>query len=81
VTAASPLGGRKIAVPLDVQEEPIIKTSVDAYVAPKPLEIAKEADFKTDIAILIGSKSGLRDAILLREILGQPRGLRELELP
>jgi hypothetical protein len=29
---------------------------------------------------LLVSKSGLREAILLREILGQPRGLQAIEL-
>jgi hypothetical protein len=34
-------------------------------------------DLKSDIASLLGSKSGLREAIILREIFGPPAGLRE----
>lgn len=34
-----------------------------------------------DATRLLRSPSGLRDAIIVREILGQPRGLREFELP
>ena len=33
-----------------------------------------------NIATLLGSKSSLREAILLREILGPPRGLQALDL-
>jgi hypothetical protein len=33
-----------------------------------------------NIATLLASKSGLREAILLREILGTPRGLQTLDL-
>jgi len=32
-----------------------------------------------DIAVLLASPSGLRDAIILREILGPPRGLRLID--
>jgi hypothetical protein len=35
----------------------------------------KQADFQTDIITLIRSNSTLRGAIILREILGPPRGL------
>ncbi len=35
---------------------------------------------RTDISALLASTSGLRDAIILREILGPPRGLRAIEL-
>ena len=53
--------------------------SVETYAAQKAFGIAKRADFKTDIASLLVSNSGLREAILLREILGPPRGLQTLE--
>jgi hypothetical protein len=33
-----------------------------------------------NIATLLVSKSGLREAILLREILGPPRGLQAFDL-
>ena len=35
----------------------------------------------TDFAVLLGSASALRDAIILREIFGPPRSLRPLDLP
>jgi hypothetical protein len=34
---------------------------------------------RTDITTLLASTSGLRDAIILREILGPPRGLQMLD--
>jgi hypothetical protein len=34
-----------------------------------------------EVKTLLRSPSGLRDAIIVLEILGQPRGLREFELP
>jgi hypothetical protein len=33
-----------------------------------------------NIATLLASKSSLREAIILREILGQPRGLQAFDL-
>jgi hypothetical protein len=42
--------------------------------------VPKGGDLKTDIAILLASKSGLRDAIILREIFGPPRSLQALDL-
>lgn len=39
----------------------------------------KTDEFRTRIAILLASTSGLRDAIILREILGPPRGLRPID--
>jgi hypothetical protein len=62
------------ALPVELQQPQIIKASVEAYAAPKAFGFAKEADAKTNIHILLASKSGLRKAILLREILGLPRG-------
>jgi len=66
-------------LPVELQQSPIIEMPIEGYAAPKAFGVAKRADFKTDIAILLASKSSLRDAILLREILGPPRGLQELE--
>jgi hypothetical protein len=64
------------ALAVELQQPPVIKTPVEAYGAPKAFEVAKRADFTMNIAALLVSKSGLRDAILLREILGPPRGLQ-----
>jgi hypothetical protein len=56
---------------------PIIKESVEAYAATRTIGKTEEA--KIDMVTLLASKSRLRDAIVLREILGPPRGLRALE--
>jgi hypothetical protein len=68
------------ALPVDPQQPPVVKTPVELYAAPKPFGVAKWTDFKTDIATLLASKTGLREAIILREIFGPPRALQELEL-
>ena len=68
------------ALPVELQQPPIIKTPVEAYAAPQAFGVAKRADFKMNIATLLASKSGLREAILLREILGPPRGLQAFDL-
>jgi hypothetical protein len=47
---------------------------------PRTLEVAKRAVYKMDMATLLASKSTLREAILLREILGTPRGLQPLDV-
>jgi len=56
---------------LPVEELPIIRTPASRIPA-----VAKGEDLKTDVARLLASKSGLRDAIILREIFGPPRGLQ-----
>jgi hypothetical protein len=54
---------------------PIVKTPTEVYgAATRP--VAKGKESKTDIATLLASTTGLRDAIILREILGEPRGLQ-----
>jgi hypothetical protein len=40
---------------------------------------SKAEGLRADVATLLASTSGLRGAIILREILGPPRGLRTLE--
>jgi hypothetical protein len=66
------------AVPVELQQSPVIKTPVEAYTATQA--VAKRADSTMNIATLLVSKSGLREAILLREILGPPRGLQAFDL-
>src|SRR6266436_5477268 len=66
------------AVPVELQQPPVMKTPVEAYTATQA--VAKRADSKMNIATLLASKSGLREAILLREILGPPRGLQAFDL-
>jgi len=58
----------------------MIEPAVEASAAPKTFGLAKPADFKMNIDRLLGSESSLREAILLREILGPPRGLQALDL-
>jgi hypothetical protein len=69
----------EVAMSLEVQQPPITETPVEAYAA-ATRPTAKATGFKTDIATLLGSKAGLREAILLREIFGPPRGLQAFDL-
>jgi len=66
-------------LPVELQQLPIMKTPVEVYAAAARPTV-KTADFKTDIATLLASKSSLREVILLREILGTPRGLQVFDL-
>lgn len=66
-------------LPAELQEPPIITMPVEGDAGPSQA-VPKRADHKMDIATLLASKSRLREAILLREILGTPRGLQELDL-
>jgi hypothetical protein len=64
---------------IELEQPGIVKTPVGAdRAAVRP--IAEELNFKTDIATLLKSKSGLRDAIILREIFGPPRSLQPLDV-
>ena len=58
---------------------PVVETAAEAYaIATQPT--SKPADKKTDIATMLRSTSGLRDAIILREIFGPPRSMQPLDL-
>ena len=61
--------------PLPIAPPPIFKAPAETYVGGTPT-IAKAEEPRTDIAMLLASTSGLRNAMILREILGPPRGLR-----
>jgi hypothetical protein len=74
ITVAPPFEVRE--EPLPVEEPAITKTPVAAYAATR--SPAKAGDLKPDIATLLESKSDLRNAIILREILGAPRGLQAI---
>ena len=65
--------------PFAVEPASIAKADAKADVA-ATRTIAKIEEAKSDTITLLASKSGLRDAMILREILGPPRGLRMLEL-
>jgi hypothetical protein len=66
------------ALPIELQQPSIAKTAVDSDAVASQV-VAKRAGSKRDIAALLGSKSSLREAILIREILGPPRGLQALD--
>jgi hypothetical protein len=63
---------------LPIEPPPIIKAPAEAYAA-ATRPVAKGEESKTDIAILLASTSGLRNAIILREIFGRPRGMQRLD--
>jgi hypothetical protein len=64
--------------PLPIESPSIIKAPAEAYAATR--KIAKTEEARTDIATWLASKSSLRSAIILREILGPPRALRLIDL-
>ena len=68
-----------VSLPLEPQQPPSLAAPVES-VAPNTRSLAKGAGFKSDIATLLGSKSALRQAIILREIFGPPRGLQAFDL-
>jgi len=68
------------ALSAELQQPSTIEPSVEASAAPKAFGVARGADFKMSIYRLLGSESSLREAILLREILGPPRGLQAQDL-
>jgi hypothetical protein len=80
-------GVEKIVPPaFEVQEgrlviapPPIFKAPAETYAGATPT-IAKAEGLRADVATLLASTSRLRGAIILREILGPPRGLRMLDL-
>jgi hypothetical protein len=65
--------------PLPITPPPIMKAPAASY-AEVTATIAKAEQPRRNIATLLASTSGLRDAMILREILGPPRGLRMLDL-
>jgi len=64
--------------PFPIAPQPIFKAPAKTYTGVTPT-ITKAEERRTDIATLLASTSGLRDAMILREILGPPRGLQMLE--
>ena len=66
------------AFPVDPQQPAVIKTAVESEATASQI-VVKRAGSKGDIVTLLGSKSSLRQAILIREILGPPRGLQALD--
>ena len=66
------------ALAVELQQPPTIRPPAEAYAAATQA-VAKRADSKINIATLLASKSSLREIILLREILGPPRGLQAMD--
>ena len=65
--------------PMPTEPPPVIKTPAEAYaIATQP--ISKPDQTETNIAALLRSTSGLRNAIILREVFGPPRSLQPLDL-
>jgi hypothetical protein len=76
--APAPISERPEAVP--PRELPAsIKPAIEAY-AIETESKTKAASTGTDIATLLRSAAGLRNAIILREIFGPPRSLQPLDL-
>lgn len=64
-----------------IAPEPIAVVDVATADIARDLAPSAPARAAADVTTLLRSASGLRDAIIVREILGQPRGLRQFELP
>ena len=64
--------------PPPLEPPAIIKTAEAYAIATQP--ISRSARTEIDIATMLRSTSGLRDAIILREIFGPPRSLQPLDL-
>lgn len=75
--SAAPTFEVQAAFPVGPQQ-PLVKTAVESDAAGSEI-VTKRAGSKTDIASLLASTSSLRQAILIREILGPPRGLQTLD--
>lgn len=61
------------------ETSPIGPPPIISMVADETQTSVKTQAFRTDITMLLASTSGLRDAIILREILGPPRGLQSID--
>jgi hypothetical protein len=66
------------SLPIDVQQPLSITIPVQTSTTASQT-VGERADFKMEIAALLASKSRLRKVILLREILGTPRGLQAMD--
>ena len=77
VAEAPAFGVQEGAAP--TEPPPIIRTPAEAYaIATQPISAPGQTE--TSIMTLLRSQSGLRDAIILREIFGPPRSMQPLEL-
>jgi hypothetical protein len=69
---------QKTAAPLDAPQPPLGTPDAKYATATRPELVGRED--KIDIVTLLRSQSGLRSAIVLREIFGPPRSLQPLDL-
>ena len=76
---APPLPSQPAAFDVQHEAAPQLPTPIKPSLAATRLPNAP-TERKIDIAALIASGAGLRDAIVLREILGPPRSLQPLDL-
>jgi hypothetical protein len=65
--------------PIPTEQPVTIEKPAEAY-ATATQAISEPSAIETNIVALLRSTSGLRNAIILREIFGPPRGLQPLEL-
>ena len=64
--------------PIPAEPPVTVKTAAEAYaIATQP--VTRPTETEINIAMLLRSTSGLRNAIILREIFGPPRSLQSLE--
>ena len=64
--------------PFPIAPPPIFKAPAEAS-AGEMRRVVKRKEPRADMAALLASTAGLRDAVILREILGPPRGLRLID--
>jgi hypothetical protein len=80
MTPATPAFEVHEGLPADLQQPAVVTMPGESSATPKASAASKTGDFRTDIGSLLGSKSSLKEVILLREILGPPRGLQALDV-
>lgn len=76
--ASAPYEPEELASAPAVREPEANQIPAPASTAP-PLEVVRRED-KIDIAELLRSSGGLRNAIILREVFGPPRSLQDVDL-
>jgi len=58
----------------------VVKAAEEVYAIETTQPISRSKESKIDIVTMLRSRSGLRDAIVLREIFGPPRSMQPLDL-
>jgi hypothetical protein len=66
-------------LPAELDEPPSVAAPVEAYGSPKVSPMVKGTGVQLDLGSLLASKATLRQVIVLREILGSPRGLQIID--